>query len=236
MLLAIDTATGTASVALFGENGVLGESTWRIRENHTRSLMPEIVRLLELCSVRVEELRALGVTTGPGSFTGLRIGLSLAKGLALSLRIPLVGIPTLDVSAWAFSQQPFPIWAILEAGRGRFAGALYLAREHSVERVTDYTFGTPQVLAAKLKTNLAQSFDGAHFDSKEKVLVTGESTGALIESLQSELGDRIVSANEAVRLRRAGYLAELAWQRWQQNELDNLETLAPFYIPTASLG
>lgn len=236
MLLAIDTATGTASVALYRENGVTGETTWRTRENHTRSLMPEIVRLLDLCNVQVEELQALGVTTGPGSFTGLRIGLSLAKGLALSLRIPLVGIPTLDVCAWAFAQQPLPIWAILEAGRGRFAGALYLARDDGVERATEYTFGTAHVLATQLKASLVQAFGGTHGETNSQVLLTGELNAPLIESFRDELADRLVVVSAADRLRRAGYLAELAWQRWQRNQVDNLETLAPFYIPTASLG
>ena len=86
MLLAIDTATRTASVALFDERGVVGETTWHPRENHTRSLIPEVIRLLELCGGRIGEVNVVGAATGPGSFTGLRIGLSAAKGLALRAR------------------------------------------------------------------------------------------------------------------------------------------------------
>src|SRR5438128_99563 len=99
MLLALDTSTNAPSIALYDERGIVGETTWRTHENHTRSLMPEIVRLMELVGTDVSALKAIGVATGPGSFTGLRIGLSAAKGLAYSLNLALIGVPTLDISA-----------------------------------------------------------------------------------------------------------------------------------------
>lgn len=242
MLLAIDSSTGAASVALYDERGVIGETTWRTRENHTRSLMPEIVRLLDLCRVRVHDLKAFGVATGPGSFTGLRIGLSAAKGLALSQNASLVGIPTLDICAHAFAGQSLPVWAILEAGRGRFAAALYESRGYWMDRRTDYVFGAPATIAARLETLLGELTVGAEAQTEARsevifrVLVTGELSDALIELLCQQFGERVVIMNPGARSRRAGLLADLAWRRWKENQVDDLNTLAPFYIPTASLG
>ena len=78
------------------------------------------------------------VSLGPGSFTGLRIGLSVAKGLALARQVPIVGIPTLDVVAQPHMTQPLPIWAILQAGRGRICAAQYARRKGRWRRRGDY--------------------------------------------------------------------------------------------------
>ncbi|MEW5720118.1 MAG: tRNA (adenosine(37)-N6)-threonylcarbamoyltransferase complex dimerization subunit type 1 TsaB, partial [Chloroflexota bacterium] len=128
MLLAIDTATRLASIALYTADGVQAEMTWRTRENHTVELMAQIVRLLNLSRVTKEDLRAIGVALGPGSFTGLRVGMSVAKGLAYARQIPLLGIPTLDAVAHAHAHQPLPIWAVLAAGRGRYSVAQYAVK------------------------------------------------------------------------------------------------------------
>lgn len=267
MLLAIDTATGAASIALYDGQRVNGETTWRTHANHTRSLMPEIVRLLDLCGASVHEVDALGIATGPGSFTGLRIGLSAAKGLALARRAALIGVPTLDVCAGSFACQTLPVWAVLEAGRGRFAAALYVRQEQVMRRVTEYVFGGPAAIAGQLKTVLSDAvmveqektgnsrlihdergaseqrasglIEGERLDKADnlsRVLVAGELDDALVQALRGELGERVVMADPAVRLRRAGVLAQLAWRRWQAGETDDLNTLAPFYIPTATLG
>jgi tRNA threonylcarbamoyladenosine biosynthesis protein TsaB len=232
MLLAIDTATRTASVALFDEQGVCGEATWRARENHTTSLMPEVTRLMRLGGVTTEALDAVAVATGPGSFTGLRIGLSLAKGLALARGLPLIGIPTLDGLAQAFAQQPLPLWALIEAGRGRYVSGYYHPRGSQVERTGDYVIGRAEALIVNIGARLDQSTDGV---ATARVLVCGEVDANLRATLLAQLPGRVVLANPAASVRRAGYLAELAWQRWQTNQVSALDTLAPYYIPTASL-
>ncbi len=224
MLLAIDTATRAASIALYNETGVIGESTWRARENHTTSLMPELTRLMHLSGVPVERVSAVAVATGPGSFTGLRIGLSLAKGLALARGVPLVGIPTLDSTAQAFAQQPLPICAVLEAGRGRYASAPYLPLGSHAERQGEYVIGDVECLAQSLGVQ-----------EWARILVGGEVDANLRSTLLARLPGKVELANPAQNVRRAACLAELAWQRWQTNQLSDLDTLTPYYIPTASL-
>jgi len=228
MLLAIDTATRAASLALFDENGVRGEATWRTRENHTTSLMPELIRLMRLSGVTTESLSAVAVATGPGSFTGLRIGLSLAKGLALARGLPLIGVPTLDGVAQAFAQQPLPLCAMLEVGRGRYAALCYRPRGQYVEREGDYIIGDVEGLAAQLETRLLT-------DSSSRVLVCGEVDAHVRSTLLARLPGRLELAQLATCVRRAGYLAQLAWHRRQLDQLSDLDTLAPYYIPTTSL-
>src|SRR5512142_1346094 len=101
MLLAVDTSTSWIGLALYDGVRVLGEMTWQSPSHHTVELSPGINELMQRCNVRTTDLQALGVAIGPGSFTALRIGLSVVKGMALALRIPVIGIPTLDALAAA---------------------------------------------------------------------------------------------------------------------------------------
>ena len=121
MLLAVDTSTQWIGLALYGGAQVLNETVWRTQSHHTVELAPSLDTLFRRTGVRPEGLQALGVALGPGSFTSLRIGLAVVKGLALALHIPVVGIPTLDVLAAAQPVQELPLAAILQAGRGRLA-------------------------------------------------------------------------------------------------------------------
>ena len=226
MLLAIDTSTNVPSIALFDERGIVGETTWRTHENHTRSLMPEVVRLMELVGTDVRALKAIGVATGPGSFTGLRIGLSAAKGLAYSLNVALIGVPTLDVAASAVAGQGQPVCALLQAGRERFGAAIYQTDAGTATRVGDYFFGTAQELAAEARTRVR--------GAKQLELI-GEMSDAVRAEFSIAFGDFVVIAGEALNPRRAGFLAALAWQRWRRGDVDDLQTLAPYYIPTPSV-
>ncbi len=228
MLLAIDTATRAASLALYNAEGVLAETTWRSRENHTVELTTQIVRLLELAHAPKSELRAIGVALGPGSFTGLRVGMSVAKGLAFGAQIPLLGVPTLDVVAHAQAWQSLPIWAILVAGRGRYSVARYTARRGVVKRVSDYA----QVDAAGLVERVSRDGDGGE---ASRALFCGEVDAALAQLLTERLGTRALVASPALNVRRAGLLAELAWRRFQRGESDDTAALAPMYMPHASV-
>src|SRR5688572_11606960 len=104
MLLAIDTATHLTSLALFDGRSLVIEESWQAASNHTVELAPAIVKMFERIDTSMDGLTALAVCTGPGTFTGLRIGVSLAKGLAAAREIPLVGLSTMDILA--LSQPP----------------------------------------------------------------------------------------------------------------------------------
>ena len=125
MILAVDTSTQSVGLALFDGNQVNGEIVWHSRNHHTVEIGPAIEQLFKQCGFQYQDLKGLGVALGPGSFTSLRIGLAIVKGLALSLHIPIVGIPTLDILAGSQPEKNIPMAAILQAGRSRLAVGWY---------------------------------------------------------------------------------------------------------------
>ena len=220
MLLAIDTATKNSSVALYNENGVHVEISWRSHQNHTVELMPQIIHALQLGQIEKTDLVAIGVALGPGSFSGLRVGMSVAKGLAFAGNIPILGVPTLDAIAAAHSFNPQPLYVIVMAGRGRYSVAPYHARAGRAERVGGYALVTADGLIER-----ALGMDAS------RLLFCGEIDAALAQKIAQELGERALIASPALNARRAGFLAELAWVRFQRGESDDVEALAPLYAP-----
>jgi tRNA threonylcarbamoyladenosine biosynthesis protein TsaB len=221
-ILAIDTATEFASVALYdAQEGTLAESSWHTSMNHTVELMPTVVRLMEDQRLSPQELDAVAVALGPGSFTGLRIGLSLAKGLCVSLGIPIVGIPTLDIVAYVHYGQHLPICAILQAGRGRICAALYHKVENGWERTTDYHLVTVEELSNR---------------AEDRILFCGEIDEPLRRALTAQLRERAVIAPRSSSLRRAAYLAELGWEHLRAKGADDVASLEPLYLHYPRIG
>src|SRR3990172_12313249 len=125
MLLAIDTATRQISLALHDGASVVAESTWSTTNNHTVELAPNTALMLRRAGLEPGHLRGIAVALGPGSYTGLRIGLGLAKGLALANNLPLMGVPTFEILMRAQPPQAEKVVAVIQAGRGRVTAAVY---------------------------------------------------------------------------------------------------------------
>jgi tRNA threonylcarbamoyladenosine biosynthesis protein TsaB len=128
LLLALDTSTRTASVGLY-DGSVVSETTWLAGREHSTRLLLEIEASLARVGAGLHDVQGLVVARGPGSFTGVRVGLSVAKGLSAGLGVPAWGIGSLDVLAHAARDVHLPVRAVLEAGRGRYATALYARGE-----------------------------------------------------------------------------------------------------------
>lgn len=199
MLLAIDTATRQISLALHDGRILIAEHMWPSDNQHTVQLAPAILRLLDQCGLTPRALTAFAVATGPGSFTGLRIGVAAAKGMADAVKAPLVGVGTLDVTAAGFTGGlPHALVAAAAAGRGRVVVQSYAWRKNqwkarSEMRLTDWA-------------GLIASIDGA-------ATITGDIDAAGLDALRKaqDSGIPITIAPAAYRLRRSGVLAELAW-------------------------
>jgi tRNA threonylcarbamoyladenosine biosynthesis protein TsaB len=214
MLVAIDTATGYASLALHDGFQVRGEHTWESPRRHTVELLPRLVAALDQLDVNAEHLSGIAVTRGPGSFTGLRVGLAVAKGLALARGLPLIGVPTLDVTVAAQGQDRRPLCAVLQAGRGRICTATY--------RWQDGEWHTEEEPRLTTWSTLIE-------ETTSPTLFCGEIDPAGADALGT-LGELGVLLPAAARLRRAGFLAEIAWQRLNRDEVDDPATLAPIYL------
>lgn len=217
MLLAVDTSTRWVGLALYDGDQVIGEMVWKSQNHHTIELAPAIDSLLERAGYGKKDLRALGVAIGPGSFTSLRVGLALVKGMALALRLPVVGIPTLDALAAALPPRDMPLAAVLQAGRGRLALGWY-----TVQDGTWKSNGEVQVI---------KSGEFARRIHKP-ILVAGELT-AEERRMLARKHKNVLLVSPAQALRRPGYLAELAWQRWQAGQTDDVVSLSPIYLHVA---
>ncbi len=218
MLLAIDTATRMAGLALYDPTAgrILGEETWYSHDNHSVELMPRVARLLHTQGLAPASLTGLAVSLGPGSFTGLRTGLSTAKGLALALKVPMVGIPTLEVTARPHMTQRLPIWAILQAGRGRICVAHYLRQRGNWHRQGSYLLTTIDALDEQVE-NKAALFCG-EIDAREADLI------------RRRMGEEATVVTPAASPRRAAYLAEIGWERLARGDHDDPITLSPIYL------
>lgn len=217
MLLAIDTATRVAGLALYDpiRGRVLGEETWISADSHTVELTPRLVRMLAQQDLTPGDLAGLVVSLGPGSYTGLRIGLSVAKGLALSLDLPLVGIPTLDVMVEPHKQQRLPICALLQAGRRRFCAGHYARKRGQWRQRGPYQLAT---------------LDEICDQTSKPTLFCGEIEAAHADRIRQRLGEDLVVSTPAASLRRPAYLAELGWQRLARGAADDANQLSPIYL------
>jgi tRNA threonylcarbamoyladenosine biosynthesis protein TsaB len=217
MLLAVDTSTQTMGLALYDGSQVLAESVWQTHSHHTVELAPAIDELFQRQAIKPAELGAVACALGPGSFTSLRIGLAVVKGLALSLHIPIVGIPTLDYLAAAQPLQPMPMLAVLPAGRGRLAVSRYVVQDGAWQHEGELSIMTAEAIS-----------DSIH----EPTYICGEMDASERQQLSRKWKNANV-ASPAQSVRRPGYLAEMAWKRWKAGEVDEPVSLAPIYVHVA---
>lgn len=214
MLLALDTSTRVLGIALYDGVRVLSEKVWASGDHHTVELAPAVDEALVQAGIGVKDLLALAVATGPGSFTGLRIGMALAKGIALTRHLPLIGVPTLDILAVAQPVRQLTMAVVLQAGRGRLAVGWYLPGNDAWHFTGKLEVSGVEKLSRRIQ---------------QPTLVCGE----LMEEERRMLARKyknVILASPAHSVRRPSFLAELAWQRWQSGQVDDPITLSPTYL------
>jgi len=213
LLLAIDTSTEQTGIALYN-GSCLDDVSWSSCREHTILLLDEIDHQLRRAHQTVSSLSAVAVATGPGRFNALRVGMSIAKGLALALEIPIIGISTLEAIAWPERSAGRPVAAVLEAGRSRVSWQLFTS--------------DVKHLSAVARNTSADEFISSIAGLPPGLCVTGELHPALADTLRAMPG--VVVPPLAGRLGRAGAVAELAWQRFQLGDSDDLVGLEPVYL------
>lgn len=150
LVLGIETATALGSVAVVSPAGLLGELTLLGAESHAERVLPAAEHLLSVLGLSVRDLAAVAVSSGPGSFTGLRTGVAAAKGLAFALAVPLHGVPTLETLAANTPPAEVPVAALLPARRGEVFCAVYRSGPEGLEPLS----GEAVVAAARLRRAL----------------------------------------------------------------------------------
>jgi tRNA threonylcarbamoyladenosine biosynthesis protein TsaB len=216
MELSIDTASELTSVALSREGAVIDEITWLCRRNHTVELLPTIDRLLDRADVDKRGLTAVFVTTGPGMYTGLRVGIATAKGLARALGLPLLGVGRLELDAYPHKHFAGTIVAVHRAGRGDLAWASY--EGNPWRELTPPKLSKPEELVRGLVA---------------PALVVGEVDEALRAAVDAPAG---VACAPAAETGRAASLAALAFQRLSGGAPAEPALLRPVYLRPPAIG
>lgn len=220
MELSIDTASEIASLALSREGVLQAELSWRCRRNHTTELLPAIDRLLAQMGATKQDIAAVFVCTGPGMYTGLRVGVSTAQGLAYAFRLPVVGIGRLELDAYQHAAFPGRIVAVHRAGRGELAWAAYRSRPW--RQVTAPRLDWPEDVVRR---------------ARGRTLFCGEVDDELAKAIAEALGARAVIASPAASVRRAAFLAELGHERLAAGEGQDAVSLRVVYLrPPAISG
>ncbi|WP_462425175.1 tRNA (adenosine(37)-N6)-threonylcarbamoyltransferase complex dimerization subunit type 1 TsaB [Fusobacterium sp. THCT13E1] len=213
LILAIDTATKIGSVALYDDGvGIVGEINLYVKINHSNVIMKSIDSLFDLSGYTIKDVDKIAVTTGPGSFTGIRIGVAIAKGLAYSLKKPIIGINELDVLAETGEEREGLIVPLIDARKERVYYSQYKYENRKLVRKTEYKDGELRDILINLKG--------------EKVVFIGD--GALVnqELIKEIMREENIIFSKVNSIPRAAMAAQMALQ----HEDDNIYTLEPFYL------
>jgi tRNA threonylcarbamoyladenosine biosynthesis protein TsaB len=216
LVLAMDTATNFVSVAIGDAGAVLGEVRLGTGRRHAEQLVPAVRYLCAETGVELGQLAAIAVGTGPGLFTGLRVGVTTAKVMAQALRVPVVGVPSLDLVAWPLRSSRRTVVAVLDARRREVFHARYRPVPGGLQREGDYEVGPPADLVADLLA------------AGEEVLLAGGGVGVYCEAFAGL--EHAEHAGPEFATPSVAALVELAARRVELEEFAQPWELAPLYL------
>ncbi len=215
MLIAIDTSTNFACVGVATEDTVLAELNWRCGQNHTTQLLPALSFLLQQQGMDIKAATGVIVAKGPGSYNGLRVGLSTVKGLSFSLGVPVVSVGTMEVEAYPHADRGLPVCVVFNAGRGEIATATFQQTREGWVRLAAERVTTLQELCSTIAV---------------PTIFCGEYISAIAPTVREALGIRAHFVSPAAGQRRAAYLIELGAKRLKARDYDDPATLQPMYL------
>lgn len=220
LLLGLETSTVRSSVAVVEDDHVRASASLGVPRRHGEFLAPAVAFCLEQAGVEADRLAGVAVGTGPGLFTGLRVGIATAQSLAYALHLPVVGMSGLDVLAFGCRYTTRPICAVIDARRGELFWAFYRSAPGGVQRQGELTIGRVETLAAEIE---AQG---------EDVLVLGD--GALRHRGALEATGAQVAGPD-LAWPDAADLAALALPRFEREETIRPDALRPIYLRQADV-
>jgi tRNA threonylcarbamoyladenosine biosynthesis protein TsaB len=217
-ILGIDTSTKFCNLGLIENENILIEYTINgLKKKHSSILVPAIKNLFKTIDLKIEEINGIAVSMGPGSFTGLRIGLCVAKGLCYARSLPLLGIPTLDAMAFPFKEIPYLICPILESKKDEIYDVVFRGGV-SLHKVMDYKCEDIQSLLFRLSS------------LKEKIIFSGDGIKKYRDIIKEKIGKDALFIDSQLNLPVATSIAFLGLNKLKQGEKDNISTLSPFYL------
>lgn len=221
LLLAVDTTTMVCSVALGDEKSLWAEYSLNIKKTHSQRLMPQIINLFQDSGVDKKDINGIAVTIGPGSFTGIRIGMATALGLSQGLGVPVVGVKTLDALAWSGVCFQGLICPVLDARKDQAYFALYRGGEDVPVEVEPADAAGLDVLCRML------------FRYQEPVLFLGDGMERFRLELRTAVGSRYREVPFTCRLNRASLVLQQGLRIWHEKGPAPAYALSPYYIRTS---
>jgi len=216
-VLALETSTLVSSVALVIEESLVAEITLQTKLTHSERLMPHISTILEMADMTPKEISAVAVSIGPGSFTGLRIGLSTAKALAYALQIPVIGVPTLNALAYGCSLPGIYLSPMLDAQKGNVYQAVFEQTKAGLQQIKD-----TRVIACSTALEELAALN-------RPVAVLGE--GAILYRREiAAFGENLILPPPHLVIPRAGSVGFLGQQMLAQGVRHDVMTMEPLYI------
>lgn len=217
-ILAVDTSANVATVAVTDHNRLLGEYYINHGKTHSQKLMPLIQGILNSLELNCSDIDLFSASIGPGSFTGLRIGVTTIKALAFSVQKPVIGVSTLDALAYNINTKDGVVCPIMDARNNQVFTAIYKGVGNSQTRITEYMGIHIDELIDKVK------------QMNTVAIFTGDGVELHRELLTNELGQRSEFPNNNLLLQRASSVAQLAFNKFNEGVREDWATLVPFYL------
>jgi tRNA threonylcarbamoyladenosine biosynthesis protein TsaB len=214
-ILGIDTATPFLALGIVEDERVLAELRFNAGQTHAQILIPSIDRVLNDASLKLEELDGIAISIGPGSFTGLRIGLATAKGLCFASEKPLISVPTLDGLVYFQRSPSYPLVPILDAKKNEVYSAVYDSRDDRITRVSDYWVTSIEKLVAKIP---------------QEVIFLGLGLEVFKENLKKLLGEKAHFLEGERNLPSGTAIAFLGLEKLKLSEFEDLDKVEPLYL------
>ncbi len=215
LVLGIETSTTQGGVAIINGDRVLCECVLNVEITHSERLLPAIDRALADARISLESLGGIAVAIGPGSFTGLRIGLSTVKGLAYATGLPVVGVPTLEALAWNLPAARWQVCTVLDARKQEVYAALFRHEPEGIVRVMEDTALAPEALCGLIR---------------RPTLFVGDGMETYAVVFRARLGGRVLIPPLAQRGARPACVAELGRARLLRGDRDEPASLVPRYL------
>lgn len=216
LILGIDTATDQVGCAIGGHEGVLGSANVARGRRHAETLVPAIDFVRRQVGIDLADIGVVAVDLGPGLFTGLRVGVATAKAMAYALRVPMIGLPSLDLLAFPLRHTPRLIVAAIDARRGELFYAFYRPVPAGVQRVSEHQVGAPDDLASEIVA------------SGEECLLVGDGARRYADVFEALSRVRIADQEQAYP--SASSLVQLAHAQALREEFVNPWEVEPLYL------
>ena len=217
-ILALDTSTNAATAAILEDGVIIGEYSCNKGKTHSQRLMPMIQSLLDAVGLKARDMDAFAASIGPGSFTGLRIGVTTVKAMAFAAQKPVISVYTLDALAYNLAASKAIICPVIDARNNQVFTAAYKISGGSLERLTDYLGIHINELA-----DILGAMEG-------DVLFPGDAALMYEAFFREKLGERASSAPPNTALARASSVAVLAKQAYEEGLYEDCYDMKPFYL------